>query len=108
MTQLRVIILTISALLLPSQYASGDVTVLDDGSEKDSFGIAKILIHSEIKVGDSSAFAQAADRLGNVLSRRDPGHVHQIQILLDSPGGDVMEAIRDRPDCTPTSHADRR
>ncbi|MBV9780128.1 MAG: hypothetical protein JOY62_09165 [Acidobacteriaceae bacterium] len=69
-----------------------DVTVLNDGSGRDDIG-GTILIHSQIKKGDFASFLKAADRLKQILSNPlDP--VPPIRVELDTPGGDVMEAVK--------------
>jgi hypothetical protein len=88
MTHARAILLVI----LLSQSASANVALLQDGSDKNVI-LGAILIHSEIKKGDFAAFLKVADRLSETLrDRADP--VPFILVKLDSPGGDVAEAMQ--------------
>jgi ATP-dependent protease ClpP protease subunit len=80
------------ACTLASQLAFANVTVLHDASAPDDIG-GTILIHSEIKTGDFTDFQKAADRI-RLIEKDTYKPVPLIQVRLDSPGGDVMEAIR--------------
>jgi hypothetical protein len=81
--------LILSSIIFINDSATAEVSILNDGSDK---GIATILLHSEIKKGDSMAFGHAADKLKSV-TRFTQYNVPVIHVQLDSPGGDVMEAI---------------
>ncbi len=80
------------AVLLCAQLASANVTVLHDGSSPNDIGGA-ILIHSEIKKGDFAAFKKAADRI-KLIVKNAYGPVPLINVELDTPGGDVVEAVQ--------------
>lgn len=93
MTQLRAITFAILIVVLCSRCVWASVTVLQDGSEENTIAGA-ILIHSEIKKGDFADFVKAADTLSQTLRDRAADHVPFIVVKLDSPGGDVAEAMQ--------------
>src|ERR1700727_3043810 len=69
--------------------ASANVTVLDDGANG---GAAKILIHSAIHKGDLAAFEAALDRVSHT-AKTEINDTPFITVELNSPGGDVVEAV---------------
>jgi hypothetical protein len=82
----------VAALLLSGLFGPGaraSVTVLDDGANG---GSAKILIQSAIHKGDLEAFEAAVNRVSRTANGRISG-IPFITVELNSPGGDVVEAI---------------
>ena len=82
----------LAALLLVGLTGPGavaGVTVLDDGA---GGGSAKILIRSAIHKGDLAAFEAAIGRVSRTATARING-IPFITVELNSPGGDVVEAI---------------
>ena len=77
-------------MILTSPSAIADVLLMHDGAGKET---GTILIHSEIKRGDLADFARAADKIREV-TRYKVNDVPHIFVDLDTPGGDVMEALR--------------
>ena len=69
--------------------AAANVTVVDDGA---GGGSAKILIQSAIHRGDLAAFEAAIGRVSRTATARINGTPF-ITVELNSPGGDVVEAI---------------
>jgi hypothetical protein len=69
--------------------ASAAVSILDDGSHG---GPAKILIRSAIHRGDRTALENALDEVTLTAKGRING-VPFVTVELDSPGGDVVEAL---------------
>jgi hypothetical protein len=69
--------------------ARAAVSVPNDGADGRP---AAISIHSIIARGDFAAFAAAADRIGAVTADR-LNDVPHITVELESPGGDLVEAI---------------
>src|SRR4051794_13494080 len=74
---------------LTGSAAIAGVTVLDDGT---GGGSAKILIRSAIHKGDLAAFEAAIGRVSRTATTRIDG-IPFITVELDSPGGDVVEAV---------------
>src|SRR5665213_1124172 len=87
---LAIVVMTVAAIAMSTDDAFANVTMLNDGSGKE---LGTILIHSEIKRGDALAFTTAADRIKRVTHATVMG-VPFITVELDTPGGDVMEAIQ--------------
>ena len=82
----------LAALLLAGltgSAARAGVTVVDDGA---GGGSAKILIQSAIHKGDLAAFEAAIGRVTRTATARING-IPFITVELNSPGGDVVEAI---------------
>jgi hypothetical protein len=86
--RLAVLIIGALAALLTAWDASADVSIAQDGP-----GPSEILIRSEVRAGDFAAFQSAADHLART-TRAKLHDVPFIQVALDSPGGDVLEAMR--------------
>jgi hypothetical protein len=74
---------------LAGSAAMASVTIADDGANG---GSAKILIRSAIHKGDLAAFEGAIDRVSRTATARING-IPFITVELNSPGGDVVEAI---------------
>jgi hypothetical protein len=86
------IVCALGALLLAGltgSAAKAGVTILDDGADG---GSAKLLIRSAIHKGDLAAFQSAIDRVSRTTTARING-IPFITVELNSPGGDVVEAI---------------
>jgi len=82
----------LAALLLAGLTGRGavaGVTILDDGA---GGGSAKILIQSAIHRGDLAAFEAAIGRVNRTATAQING-IPFITVELNSPGGDVVEAI---------------
>ena len=82
----------VAALLLAGLTGPGaaaGVTVLDDGADG---GSAKILIRSAIRKGDLAAFEAAIGQVSRSATARI-NDIPFITVELNSPGGDVVEAI---------------
>ncbi len=82
-------LLGLMAGLLISSGASAGVSILSDGADGTS---AKIRIQSAIKRGDLAAFEAAVDLVSQTAKTRI-NDVPFITVELDSPGGDVVEAV---------------
>ena len=76
------------SIMLIVDTAHADVRIVRDGTK----GPANILIEGTIKKGDLAAFKHAVDSISQTTVFKING-VPLITIDLDSPGGDVMEAI---------------
>ena len=69
--------------------ASARVSILSDGSDGNS---ARIAIRSAISKGDLAAFQAAMDSVSRTAANRIMG-VPFVTVELNSPGGDVVEAV---------------
>jgi hypothetical protein len=86
---LKAITLGLLAWLFLASGASASVAILADGSDGNS---ARIAIRWAIKKGDLAAFQTAIDRVSRTATTRIAG-VPFITVELNSPGGDVVEAL---------------
>ncbi len=102
MARLWIIALGISLGILVGQAASAEVTVLQEASLDNNFE-ARVLIESEIKKGDFDVFSKAIDNAFAACNRFCAPNAwckdtckDKVSLLvdLDSPGGDVIEAMQ--------------
>jgi len=82
-----------------SYCAHADVSIAGRCSRTDqgTTTSSELLIHGEIGKGDAATFAKIADELGKdalcPMLGTPPNGVPMIFVKLDSPGGDVIEAL---------------
>ncbi len=77
------------AVALFTAPAHAGISIVDDGA---SGTPARILLHGPIAKGDSRALEQALDRIRGTVATK-VNDVPLITVELDSPGGDVVEAL---------------
>ena len=86
---LKAIIFGLFAWLAIQGQASASVAILADGADGNS---ARIAIRYAITKGDLAAFESAIDRVSRTATNRIAG-VPFVTVELNSPGGDVVEAL---------------
>jgi hypothetical protein len=86
---LRAIVLGLFVWLVAASSASAGIAVLADGADGRS---ARIAIRSAIKKGDLAAFEAAIERVSQTARTQIAG-VSFVTVELNSPGGDVVEAL---------------
>jgi hypothetical protein len=85
----RALILALSAWIAVAGGASARVSILADGADGNS---ARISIRSAITKGDLAAFNSAMESVSRTATNRIMG-VPFVTVELNSPGGDVVEAV---------------
>ena len=85
----KALILTLIAWLAVQGQALASVTILADGADGKS---ARIAIRSVIAKGDLAAFQAAIDTVSRTAATKIAG-VPFVTVELNSPGGDVVEAL---------------